>query len=70
MATYLTLIECAEKLKVSRSKIERLIRDGELIAVKLGRGVKSAVRVSEADLDAFVQAHRGGAGPVVGAASS
>lgn len=55
MVQLLTLAECGRRLSVSRSKVMRLIRGGELRAVKLGKARSAAVRVSEADLDAYTK---------------
>jgi excisionase family DNA binding protein len=48
--TLLTAAEVAEQLRVSTMTIYRLIRRGELPAVRVGRNY----RVREADLDAYL----------------
>jgi excisionase family DNA binding protein len=58
-----TLPEAAQVLRVSKSWVERRIREKRLKAVKLG----SLTRIAKADLDAFVAAapvvtYRGGTG--------
>jgi excisionase family DNA binding protein len=44
--------EVAERLRVSQKTVPRLIETGELPAVRLGR--KGAIRVDEAELEAFL----------------
>jgi excisionase family DNA binding protein len=49
--TLLTAAEVADQLRVSTMTIYRLIRSGELPAVRVGRNY----RVREADLDAYLE---------------
>ena len=48
----LTLEDACEQLQVSEATIRRLVKDGELRVVRIGR----AIRVRPEDLDAFIQA--------------
>ena len=50
--TLLTAAEVAEQLRVSTMTVYRLIRRGELPAVRVGRNY----RVREGDLEAFLEA--------------
>jgi excisionase family DNA binding protein len=50
----LTVPQVAERLALSRRKVEQLIHDGELRTVHFGR----AVRVTERELAAFVAARQ------------
>ena len=50
-AEVLTIPQAAERLKVSRNTVYRLISAGDLPAVTVG----SVQRVSEADLQAYIQ---------------
>lgn len=54
----LTLNEVAERLRVSRSAVERWVRSGELPSYKLGEGRTAPRRVSEGDLSSFVAKRR------------
>lgn len=54
----LKLSEVAERLSASEREVQRMIDDGRLPSVKFGRRM---VRVAEADLEAFIEAHRRGA---------
>lgn len=47
----LTLDDVCDRLQVSDATIRRLVRDGDLKVVRIGR----AVRVRPEDLDAFIQ---------------
>jgi excisionase family DNA binding protein len=51
----LTIDEVAQLLKVNRSHVFRLMKDGELSVVKRGRRY---TRILRSDLMAFVQKHR------------
>ncbi len=51
---YLTLEEVADRLGVHYQLIYRLVRDGELPAIRLGR----VYRVETTDLEAFLQASK------------
>lgn len=53
----LTVSEVAERLKLSLSAIYELIADGQLPSVRLGPK-KGAVRVTEEDLQAFIESRR------------
>jgi excisionase family DNA binding protein len=46
----LTVAETAERLRVSRWTIYRLVESGKLPAIKLGSGRMSPIRVSETEL--------------------
>jgi excisionase family DNA binding protein len=50
MAVLLTTEDVADELQQGLTTVKRLIRDGELIAVKIGR----TTRIRRADLDAYV----------------
>ena len=51
--------EVATRLRVSRSWVYCAIRNGELPVVKFGqRADRSAIRVDEGDLEAFVDRYR------------
>ncbi len=51
--------EVAERLNVSESLVYGWIADGRLAHVRLGgRGRRGTIRVSEADLDAFLAGHK------------
>jgi|688.fasta_scaffold2066645_1 excisionase family DNA binding protein len=49
-ARMLTMDEAAERLRLSRRQVERLITSGELAARRIGR----SVRITESNLTAFV----------------
>jgi excisionase family DNA binding protein len=49
----LTLEDACERLQVSEATIRRLVKDGELRVVRIGR----AIRVRPEDLDAFIRDH-------------
>jgi excisionase family DNA binding protein len=51
---FFTIATVARRLDVSARTVHRWIANGELIVHRIGR----AVRVSEADLKAFLAAHR------------
>jgi excisionase family DNA binding protein len=51
---FFTVNTVAQRLDVSARSVHRWIANGELIVHRIGR----AVRVSEADLKAFLAAHR------------
>ena len=55
----LRLDEVAERLSVSPSTVRRLIRRGDLKAVRIGR----LLRVRPADLTTYIQAHIEGEKP-------
>lgn len=50
----LTVAEVAERLAISERTARRLIKSGELVTHRIGR----AVRISEADLAAYVKGAR------------
>lgn len=54
MDRYVTTVEAAETLSVSKRMIQKLIANGHLIACKVGR----CVRVSEASMEAYAQQNR------------
>jgi excisionase family DNA binding protein len=47
-------MEVAQRLRLSKMTVYRLINDGELQAVRVGR----SFRIDVAELDAYVQEHR------------
>ena len=51
---FYTTAQVAELLSVSQRTVRRWIATGELVAHKLGRGV----RISEADLKTFLALHK------------
>ncbi|MDP9363134.1 MAG: helix-turn-helix domain-containing protein [Chloroflexota bacterium] len=57
---YLTVSEVAERLKVTPLTVRRWIKSGELIGVQLGD--RAGWRISEEDLEAFLEARRSGEG--------
>lgn len=50
--------DIAGLLSVSKEQVLLLITDGVLPAVNVGRGAKAYWRVSQADLDAYLEAER------------
>jgi excisionase family DNA binding protein len=52
--TYYTVPEVAETLKVSHMTVYRWIKDGKLVAYKLG----GEFRITERDLEQFLEARR------------
>jgi excisionase family DNA binding protein len=55
---FLTPAEVAEQLRVSSMTVYRLIKSGELRAVRIGK----SYRISEDDVDAYLQARFSDAG--------
>lgn len=55
--TYYTTEEVADMLKVNTESVRRWVRDGKLRAVKLSG---KFIRISQEDLNSFVEAMRGG----------
>lgn len=53
----LTLTEAALHLRCTRRHLERYVASGDLVVVRLGR----AVRVTQTDLQDFIERHRGAA---------
>ena len=53
---FLTVAEVAERLGVSRDTVKRMVKDGELSAVK-GAASNSWFRISEESFAAWVAAH-------------
>ena len=53
----LTVIDAAEQLQISRSKIYELIADGELPSIRIGQ----SRRITTSDLADFVARHAEGA---------
>jgi excisionase family DNA binding protein len=56
---YLTPDDVAERFQVPRARVLRWYREGRLSGTKLGK----AVRFTEKDLEAFVQAQQKGGDP-------
>ena len=54
LPTLLTVSQVADVLQVNVRTVRRWIDAGDLVAHRIGRGV----RVSEADLIAFIRSHR------------
>jgi excisionase family DNA binding protein len=52
--TLLTVREAAERLRVNPESIRRWLRSGQLVGVHLGSD-RGGWRISERDLDAFIQ---------------
>lgn len=55
--TYYTTEEVAEILKVNKESVRRWVRDGKLKSIKLSG---KFIRISQDDLNQFVEAMRGG----------
>jgi len=53
----LTVIQVAERLQVSKQTVYTLIQNGRLATHRIGAG-RGAIRVSEADLDIYLQSTR------------
>jgi len=51
----LTSAEARKRLGVSRSKLQALIHDGEIEAIKIGPGRTSHLRISEEAIDAYLK---------------
>jgi len=51
----MTIKEVAEYLRVSKSTVFRLMRDGELPAIKFS--AKRFTRIQRSDLEAFIKRH-------------
>lgn len=51
---YLSSAEARERLGASRDLVEKLIKNGEIEAFKLGDGPTSPYRISEASIDAYI----------------
>jgi len=54
---YWTLDEVAERLKISRRSVGRLITSGALPAIRI-TAERGSVRIAESDLKAFLEARR------------
>ena len=52
-----TAKEAAQMLSMSRAFFYKLVSEGRIKKIKIGRGSSGAVRFRPADLDAFVKAH-------------
>lgn len=50
MSNYLCVREVADRLRVSTMTIHRLIRDGQLSVVRVGR----SIRIEEAEYDRYI----------------
>lgn len=53
----LTVVEVAERLKVSGSFVYRLIASGQLTFVRVGNG-QGRVRIDESDLQVYIDSRR------------
>jgi excisionase family DNA binding protein len=54
----LTSAETRARLGISRKKLEELIRDGEIEAIKTGGAPNSHFRISEESLAAYIERRR------------
>ena len=54
----LTLREVADTVKVSETTVRRWVRDGSLVAYKVGK--RGQLRVRERDLEAYLESQRVG----------
>lgn len=54
----LTSSEARKRLRVGRSKLEALIREGEIEAIKTGDAPNSHYRISEESVNAFIERHK------------
>lgn len=57
MSTVLTVVEAAERLRISRQMVQRLAITGELTHIRIGR----RILIREEDLEAFLDASQVGA---------
>jgi len=57
---YWTLDEVAERLKVNRRTVNRWIENGNLNAIRFGASPRGAIRITESDLQEFIQRRRTG----------
>ena len=55
---YWTLDEVAERLRVNRRTVNRWIENGSLNAIRFGAPPRGAIRISESDLQEFIQQRR------------
>lgn len=53
---YMTIDECAALLRISRWTVSRMVKDGELTAVK-AKGRNGAVRIETASVDDYLARH-------------
>lgn len=58
MTTLLTVTEAAERISCSRYLVYDLIADGKLTHYDVGRGKRPATRVSESEVEAYIEASR------------
>lgn len=58
---FLTVMDVAVRLRISRNSAWRLIRNGKLRAVDVGTADKKRFRVLSEDFDAYLEAQRTGA---------
>lgn len=54
----LTSAEARERLRISRKKLEELIRDGEIEAIKTGSAPNSHFRIPEESVAAYIERRR------------
>jgi excisionase family DNA binding protein len=55
---YWTLDEVAERLKVNRRTVSRWIENGSLSAIRFGAPPRGSIRITESDLQEFLQQRR------------
>jgi excisionase family DNA binding protein len=58
MPKLLTSAEARSRIGVSRAKLEALIREGEIEAIKTGSAPNSHYRISEESLAAYIERHK------------
>jgi excisionase family DNA binding protein len=61
MTALLTVKETATELRVSPNTVYRMISDGSLRTVDIGREGRAKTRVARKEIDRFIQAHERGA---------
>jgi excisionase family DNA binding protein len=54
MTDYISVEQVQERLSLSRDTVDRMIRRGEIQAVKIGR----CVRISEEEIERYLQSHK------------
>lgn len=58
MPKLLTSAEARSRIGVSRAKLEALIREGEIEAIKTGSAPNSHYRISEEAIEAYIERHK------------
>jgi excisionase family DNA binding protein len=54
----LTSAEARERIGIGRAKLEALIREGEIEAIKTGTAPNSHYRIPEEAVDAYIERHK------------